>query len=236
MCGIAGILNLDGRPCDEEELRRLTNTLAHRGPDASGTFVDGPAGLGHRRLSILDLSDLGRQPMPCMGGRYQVTYNGEIYNFLELRRELESANIRFTTQSDTEVIGAAYHRWGADCVLRFNGMWAFAIWDTEQHELFISRDRFGIKPLHYLAEARRFVFASELKAFRHLRDFTPRPNDRELHRELATGVTGLEETYVAGVMKLRSGHNMLVSERGTRIWRWWRTCTRICRRWPRRCR
>src|SRR5439155_23518220 len=132
---------------------------AHRGPDGEGVHVDGPLGLGHRRLAILDLSKQGRQPMPCVDGRYWVTFNGEIFNFIELRRELEARGHTFRSESDTEVIGNAYHHWGAGCVLRFNGMWAFALWDAQRRELFLSRDRFGIKPLHYLDAPDRFVFA-----------------------------------------------------------------------------
>jgi asparagine synthase (glutamine-hydrolysing) len=223
MCGIAGILNLDGQPCNPDDVRLFTDALAHRGPDGRGVFTDGPIGLGHRRLAILDLSEQGKQPMPCLDGRYLITYNGEVYNFLELRRELEETGLTFKTESDTEVIVAAYHHWGADCVFRFNGMWAFAIWDTERRELFLSRDRFGIKPLRYMADSRRFAFASELKAFFHLPGFTAREDEREMHFALAKRAESTEETLVLGVKRLPGGHNMLVSAEGMRIWRWWRT-------------
>jgi asparagine synthase (glutamine-hydrolysing) len=224
MCGIAGILNRDGRPCEAEDVYALTRALAHRGPDGEGVYVDGPLGLGHRRLAILDLSESGKQPMSSVGGRYWVTFNGEIYNFLELRKELEGHGYAFVTESDTEVIGAAYDRWGADCVFKFNGMWAFALWDGQRRELFLSRDRFGVKPLHYLAEPGRFAFASELKAFLRLRDFTPRENEREMRRALLTSsAEAVEDTLLEGVKRLRGGHNMLVSAAGLRVWRWWRT-------------
>jgi asparagine synthase (glutamine-hydrolysing) len=223
MCGIAGILNLDGSPCDPLDVHCITEALAHRGPDGSGIHTDGCIGLGHRRLAILDLSDSGKQPLTLLEGRYWITYNGEVYNFLELRKELEGLGQRFTSDSDTEVIVAAYHHWGADCVLKFNGMWAFAIWDSHRRELFLSRDRFGIKPLHYLAEPGRFVFASELKSFLCLRGFTPRENQDEMRRMLSTGVESHEDTLLQGVKLLLPGHNMLVSASGTRIWRWWRT-------------
>lgn len=228
MCGIAGILNLDGRPCEADEVRAVTRALAHRGPDGEGVYTDGPLGLGHRRLAILDLSEAGKQPMPCLGGLYWVTFNGEIYNFLELRKELDGFGYRFANESDTEVIGAAYDRWGADCVFKFNGMWAFALWDGQKRELFLSRDRFGVKPLHYLSEPRRFVFASELKAFLHLPDFTPRENERAMRRALsaATHEAG-EDTLLQGVKRLRAGHNMLVGASGTKVWRWWRTLDHV---------
>ena len=222
MCGIAGIFNIDGRPCDSADLQRLTDAIVHRGPDGSGLHIDGPLGLGHRRLAILDLSESGRQPL-AYGNRYWITYNGEVYNFVELRRELETLGRDFTTNTDTEVVLAAYAQWGADCVLKFNGMWALGIWDTQRRELFLSRDRFGVKPLHYLREGGRLVFASELKAFLQLRDFVPRENADEIQRQLTTGMESPDATLLEGVRLLRPGHNMLVSASGVRSWRWW--CT-----------
>ena len=219
MCGIAGILNLDGRPCDPGDVRTFADALTHRGPDGSGVHTDGPIGLGHRRLAILDLSEHGRQPMRSVDGRYWITYNGEIFNFLELRRELESLGQRFATDSDTEIILEAYRRWGTDCVLRFNGMWAFAIWDAERRALFLSRDRFGVKPLRYLHDGRRFAFASELKAFRHLAGFTPRENEAEMRNLLARGGVSIEGTPFEGVKRLPGGYNLLVSAEGMRKWR-----------------
>lgn len=226
MCGIAGIFHLDQRPCDRESVRRLTDAIAHRGPDGEGVYTDGPVGLGHRRLAILDLSDSGKQPMQ-FGNRYWITYNGEVYNFVELRRELEGLGHRFQTESDTEVVLAAYQQWGAECVLKMNGMWAFAIWDRERREMFLSRDRFGVKPLHYLSEPHRFVFASELKAFLYLKDFVARENEDESRRQIATGIDSQEQTLIQHVMQLRPGHNMLVCATKVRIWRWWYTLDHI---------
>lgn len=157
MCGIAGF-----NWGDESLLKRMTATMVHRGPDGSGHFVDDNMSLGHLRLSILDLSENGHQPMAYK--KLQITYNGEIYNFLELRSELEKQGHVFHTNCDTEVILHAYEQWGQDCVTRFNGMWAFCIYDTEERKLFLSRDRFGIKPLHYYFDGKRFIFASELTA------------------------------------------------------------------------
>ena len=235
MCGIAGILHLDGSLCDRSDVQRITDALAHRGPDGSGIYTDGSVGLGHRRLAILDLSESGKQPMSVLDGRYRITFNGEVFNFLELRRELLKIGQTFHSETDTEVIVAAYHHWGADCVLKFNGMWAFAIWDSQRRELFLSRDRFGIKPLHYLSEPRRFVFASELKSFLHLHDFAARENEEELRRALTTRGESEEETLVQGVKLLRPGHNLLVSTSRTRIWCWWRTLdylTDVPKRFP----
>jgi asparagine synthase (glutamine-hydrolysing) len=230
MCGVAGILNLDGRPVEADEVGAITRALARRGPDGEGLYLDGPLGLGHRRLAILDLSDAGKQPMPCVAGRYWITYNGEVYNFVELRKELETLGHRFASDTDTEVIGCAYDQWGPDCVLKFNGMWAFAVWDARRRELFLSCDRFSIKPLHYLREPGRFVFASELKAFLHLRGFTPREDEEAMRRCLVDirATTGWDDsTLLRGVKRLRGGHNMLVSAAGTKVWRWWRTLDHI---------
>ena len=166
MCGIAGIVALEG--FDPAILMAMTNLVSYRGPDGRGfVFIDvhsGSAGeciynretppalqrpslgLGARRLAILDLSELGLQPMQIDNGDYWITYNGEIYNYLEIRKELEGQGESFRTHTDTEVILKAYRQWGQDCVQRFNGMWAFAIWDRKQRKLFCSRDRFGVKP------------------------------------------------------------------------------------------
>ena len=222
MCGIAGIFNSDQSPCDPSDVQSLTDALSHRGPDGWGIHTDGPVGLGHRRLAILDLSESGKQPL-AFGDRYWITYNGEVYNFVELRKELEALGQTFTTNTDTEVVVAAYHQWGADFVLKMNGMWAFAIWDSHKRELFLSRDRFGVKPIHYLADGKRFVFASELKSFLNLRGFTARENEEETRRQLTTGHESPEQTLLHGVKLLRPGHNMLVSASGIRTWRWWST-------------
>jgi asparagine synthase (glutamine-hydrolysing) len=222
MCGIAGIFNLDGRLCEPSDVGPLIDALAHRGPDGSGIYTHASIGLGHRRLAILDLSESGKQPMQ-FGDRYWITYNGEVYNFVELRRELETHGHRFSSDTDTEVVVAAYHQWGPECVLKMNGMWAFAIWDSHRRELFLSRDRFGVKPIHFLSEPARFVFASELKSFLHLRGFTPRENEEETCRQLTGLGESPDETLLEGVKLLRPGHSMVVSGSGTRIWRWW--CT-----------
>ncbi len=164
MCGIAGYLDLRGRPAAPATLSAMAMALAHRGPDDEGTFTDGPLGFAHRRLSVLDLTSAGHQPMQTSDGRYTIVYNGEVYNFPELRRELERLGHEFRSRTDAEVVLCAYAQWGADAVLRFNGMFAFAIWDSIEHALFLARDRYGIKPL-YLAETNGvLIFASEVKA------------------------------------------------------------------------
>lgn len=171
MCGITGIINLNGSPVAVEQLQRMTDSLAHRGPDGAGIFTDGNVGLGHRRLAIIDLSEAGRQPMSTEDGRLTLTYNGEIYNFRELRRELEAAGHRFRSQTDSEVVLNAFAEWGPKCILRFNGMFAFAVWDRLKKQLFLARDRYGIKPLYYTWQKNTFLFASEHKAFLHHESF-----------------------------------------------------------------
>ena len=166
MCGIAGIVNVDGRPVEQGAIERLTRLLAHRGPDGDGHWFNAErnVAVGHRRLAIIDPGPGGYQPMLSADERYVIVYNGEIYNFLELRLELEALGTKFRTQSDTEVILAAWQRWQENMLFRFNGMWALAIFDTRTRDLLLARDRFGIKPLLYAASAGRFVFASEQRA------------------------------------------------------------------------
>ena len=162
MCGISGIVRQPGAPVSEEEIRSINNLIIHRGPDAEGHFFGDNFAFGHRRLSILDLCEAGIQPMSYLD-RYTITYNGEIYNYLELRDELSSLGYEFRSQTDTEVILAAFDCWGEKCIDRFNGMWAFALYDQHRRSIFCSRDRFGIKPLYYTELGGHFVFCSEIK-------------------------------------------------------------------------
>jgi asparagine synthase (glutamine-hydrolysing) len=169
MCGIAGLLNLDGAPAEARVVQKMVRSLAHRGPDGEGLILDGPLGLGHRRLAIVDRSAAGSQPMASPCGRWLLAYNGEVYNAPELRRELESLGATFRSHSDTEVVLAALVRWGKKALARFNGMFALALWDRRSRRLLLARDRYGIKPLYcaqaYCAQAGpAFVFGSETKA------------------------------------------------------------------------
>jgi asparagine synthase (glutamine-hydrolysing) len=164
MCGIAGYFQIDGKAKpDKELLGRMVNMIRHRGPDDFGAFFDDKCALGQARLSIIDLST-GSQPLSNEDGTIWITFNGEIYNYVELRPELEKLGHRFCTQSDTEVIVHAYEQWGKECMNRFNGQWAFAIYDKKQDSLFLSRDRLGIRPIFYTMHGGRFYFASEIKA------------------------------------------------------------------------
>lgn len=225
MCGIVGIWNIDGSVVDQRELDQFTDSLSHRGPDGRGTHIDEKAclGLGHRRLAILDLTDSGHQPMSYGDERYWITYNGEIYNFIELRTELEALGHRFLSDSDTEIILSAYVQWGEACQLRFNGMWSFAIWDSTEKKLFISRDRFGVKPLFYLYDGRHFLFASELKAFIALPS-SIRPNfDLGMVAHFVNNES-VEKTILKGVKNLNGGFQLtLRQDKSPVIKRWWST-------------
>ncbi len=155
---------MNGEPVSPVNLRKMTDAIAHRGPDGEGFYIDSFIGLGHRRLAIIDLSPAGHQPMLSPDGNHALTYNGEVYNFQELRMELESLGHQFRSRTDSEVVLHAYAQWGANCLNRFNGMFAFAVWDKTRQELFLARDRYGIKPLYYTFTGNYFIFASEQKA------------------------------------------------------------------------
>jgi asparagine synthase (glutamine-hydrolysing) len=164
MCGIAGQYCYNGENPDRQLLAAMSERLFHRGPDGEGLYIKGSAGFVHRRLAIIDLSPDGLQPMTNEDDSLWLVFNGEIYNFIELRKELVEKGHTFHSKSDTEVILHAYEEWGHDCLTRFNGMWAFALWDEKKQELFCARDRFGIKPFYYTIVNGSFLFASEIKA------------------------------------------------------------------------
>lgn len=214
MCGIAGILHLDSAPVSLPILRRMTDVLAHRGPDGEGFFTSGPIGLGHRRLAIIDPSPAGQQPMGTEDGSVVITYNGEVYNFWELRLELERLGKRFHSKTDTEVVLRAYEAWGEACVERFNGMFAFAVWDRRQQRLFLARDRYGIKPLYYASVGRTFLFGSEIKAILAY-PVTPRRVSYAALSEYFTFQNVLSDlTLFDGIRLLPPGHTLTVEPGG----------------------
>ncbi|BAZ47944.1 asparagine synthase (glutamine-hydrolysing) [Nostoc sp. NIES-4103] len=227
MCGIAGIWNFNNQPIEKNDLLQFTNSLTHRGPDGYGIFLDPDEtiGLGHRRLAILDLSEKGKQPMSYGDGRYWITYNGEIYNFLEIRHQLEKLGHRFHTQTDTEVILAAYVEWGHECQLAFNGMWAFAIWDRLEKVLFLSRDRFGVKPFYFYQTHQQFSFASEMKAFLSLKGFQAKVDYDVMAAALASSwnIESQERCLFSRVKRLLPGHYAIVTPEKLDINRWWNT-------------
>lgn len=228
MCGIVGYMRLNGEDLSDQSLDAFTDSLAHRGPDSRGTWRDRRAGisLGNRRLAGIDLSSAGTQPMSYAKERFWITFNGTIYNYLEVREELKSKGYAFQSNSDTEVILAAYAAWGPDCQFKLNGDWAFAIWDRREAELFVSRDRFGGKPFFWWRMPAGIAFASELKAFVGIPEFRW-SFDEELVAETLTninGIEGTEWTYFKGVKRLRGGHHMIIKAgQEPRITRWWQT-------------
>jgi asparagine synthase (glutamine-hydrolysing) len=227
MCGIAGIVNLRGRPVEPNEIHRLTDQIAHRGPDGAGYWfsADRSVALGHRRLAIIDPGPGGYQPMSSADGRHVIVFNGEIYNFLELRQELEARGEKFRSESDTEVILAAWRNWREQMLLRFNGMWALAIFDTQTGDLFLARDRFGIKPLLYALSPERLVFASEYRALARS-GLISTTIDTEVARRLmldAFSIEASERTLSREVQRLQAGHLMWLRQGRRTIERWWRT-------------
>jgi asparagine synthase (glutamine-hydrolysing) len=183
----------------------MTDAIAHRGPDGEGHYCDGPVGLGHRRLSIIDLTDAARQPMETPDGRFVVTYNGEIYNFKELKVELSARGHRFNSTGDSEVLLHAFAEWGVDALLRFNGMFAFAIWDNRERRVTIARDRFGVKPVYYAEVDGTLLFASEIKAFRAFAGFASRIDPEGLAEYLSFQNFFTDRTLFANVRLLPAG-------------------------------
>ncbi len=215
MCGIAGQYCFEGGVPDRELLARMSDQLIHRGPDGVGTEIRGCTGLVHRRLAIIDLSEDGLQPMTSEDGTLWLVYNGEIYNYIELREELIKKGHRFHSRSDTEVILHAYEEWGTGCLQRFNGMWGFALWDERKGQLFCSRDRFGIKPFYYTVVGGSFLFASEIKALLEYPDAGKRPDDEILGTFLAWGVQDHSaRTMFDGIYQLKPAHGLLVTKDG----------------------
>lgn len=227
MCGISGIINTDGRVVQRDEIVRLTDLIAHRGPDGDGYWFNAERtiALGHRRLAIIDPGPTGHQPMASADGRHIIVYNGEIYNFLELRCELEAKGVTFRSQSDTEVILAAWQAWGEEMLLRFNGMWTVAIYETMTRELFLARDRFGIKPLLYAATPSRFVFASEQRALLRSGLVAVSLDVAVARRQMfdAFGIEGSERTLHREIRRLPAGHWLRLREGRVTVRRWW--CT-----------
>jgi asparagine synthase (glutamine-hydrolysing) len=210
VCGIAGVLELDGAPVSAVRLQAMADSIAHRGPDAEGVYSDGQLGFAHRRLAILDLSSAGRQPMQTPDGRYVINYNGEVYNFRELAAELQSLGHRFRSRGDTEVVLAAFAQWGVEALERLNGMFAFAVWDRDERELVLARDRYGVKPLYWSRTGDTLLFGSEVKALIAHGRYRPQM-DREALLEYFTFQNFLtDRTLFAGVHLLSPGVFMRV--------------------------
>ena len=217
MCGIAGILHADGHPASPILLKRMTDAIAHRGPDGEGIFVDGAYAVGHRRLAIIDLSPAGHQPMESADGRYIISYNGEVYNFNELRAQLEAKGHRFHSRTDTEVVLKAFIEWGTKSLSRFNGMFAFAIWDKRERTLLLARDRYGIKPLYYSTENNILTFGSEVKALLASGLVHARMNQEGLLEYLTFQNFFTDQTLFDGVKLLPAGTFAYIRSRSERL-------------------
>ncbi|MBC7250915.1 MAG: asparagine synthase (glutamine-hydrolyzing) [Anaerolineae bacterium] len=223
MCGICGVVNREGVPVQEELVRRMAGTLAHRGPDGRGVFVNGPCGLGHTRLAVIDLSPAAAQPMANEDGSLHIVFNGEIYNYRALREQVAAQGHALHSHSDTEVILHLYEDEGLHGVERLRGMFAFALWDSPRQRLFLARDRVGKKPLYYYQDDRRFVFGSEIKALLAHPQVPRRLNTAALPYYLVHGYVPAPETMFAGVKQLLPGHVLIVESGSVRTvpyWHW----------------
>jgi asparagine synthase (glutamine-hydrolysing) len=221
MCGIAGIVNLNGAPVDREEVQAMCDSIAHRGPDDQGFFVGSVVALGMRRLSIIDL-DGGHQPLANEDGTVWVVFNGEIYNFQSLRRQLLSHGHRFATDTDTEVIVHLYEDYGSELVQHLRGMFAFAVWDERKKQLLLARDRLGIKPLYYAETGNRLVFASELKAILQISEIDRQLDWSAVNHVFTSLTTPSSQSIIRGVRKLEPGHLLTAGQKQKpRVSRYW---------------
>ena len=206
MCGIVGQINFDKSPVSPVVLKKMTDAIRHRGPDGEGHWIEESVGFGHRRLSIIDPSPLGRQPMVSQDQRYILTYNGEVYNFRELRTELEAKGYGFRSQTDSEVVLYALVEWGSDALLKFNGMFALSFWDRKRKQLLLARDRYGIKPLYYFQNEQKLVFGSEQKAILEQPAFDRKINNQALLEYFTFQNIFTDQTLLEGIHLLQPGH------------------------------
>jgi asparagine synthase (glutamine-hydrolysing) len=221
MCGIAGIVNLNHRhQPSEQEMISMLAAIKHRGPDESGIYLGEGIGLGNVRLSIIDLSS-GQQPMSTSDGRYWIVYNGEVFNYIEVRRELEALGVRFSSQSDTEVVLQAYIHWGPECLLHFVGQFAIAIWDKVKKEIFLARDRMGIRPLFFTRSDGRFIFCSEIKGLFQVPGVKRVIDHKALSQIFTFWTTISPQTPFEDVFEVPPGHYILMNERETVSKKYW---------------
>ena len=206
MCGITGFVNSNGDAVSPVILKKMTDAIAHRGPDGEGHWIEGNVGLGHRRLAIIDLSPAGHQPMISADHRWVLSYNGEIYNYRELRTELEAEGVWFRSQTDSEVVLYALAHWGTQALLKFNGMFALALWDRKEKTLLIARDRYGVKPLYYSRQGSRFAFGSEQKAITVQPEFQKRLNKQALLEYFTFQNIFTDQTLLEDIQLLPAGH------------------------------
>ena len=232
MCGIAGILNLNNAPAKQEILETMMSDMKHRGPDDEGLYIKENIGFGFVRLSILDLSATGHQPMFDSSGQYLIIHNGEVYNYIELRKQLEIKGYSFKSNTDTEVILYSFIEWGQDCLHKFNGMWAFAIYDIINKTVFISRDRYGIKPLYYYHDDNHFVFASEippiLNILKKYYNILIEPDNQSIFDYLVFNRTDqTESTFFLHIKKLQHGCNIEIANHKVSNQQWYKLSENI---------
>ena len=225
MCGIVGQLNFDNSPVSPVVLKKMTDVIAHRGPDGEGHWIEEGVGFGHRRLSIIDLSPAGHQPMISSDNRYVLTYNGEIYNFRELRIDLEAKGYWFRSQTDSEVVLYSLAEWGSDALLKFNGMFALAFWDRKEKKLLLARDRYGIKPLYYFQNDKKLVFGSEQKVILEQPAFDRQINKKALLEYFTFQNIFTDNTLLEGIHLLHPGHfaylDLLKKEKSLKFFQYW---------------
>jgi len=222
MCGISGYIDFKKERDLDQIIRKMNETIFHRGPDNEGVFIENGVGLGHRRLSIIDLSSAGNQPFQ----KHELTlvFNGEIYNYIELRDELRNLGYQFSTETDTEVLISAYFHWGEKCLNKFNGMWAFSIYDPANNIVFCSRDRFGIKPFCYYSDDERLIFGSEEKQILQVWEKRPRLNLNTAASFLFLGELNVsEETFIENILHLPAGHNLSINltDKSIKLSKWY---------------
>jgi len=213
MCGIDGLLNFDGAPVDKDIVRRMCASLVHRGPDDEGYYIAGGIGLGHRRLSIIDLVS-GHQPLSNRDKTIWITYNGEIYNYVELRKQLIGVGHQFVTESDSEVIVHAYEQFGEECPKYLRGMFAFPLWDSRRQRFFLARDRIGKKPLFYFRSGNIFAFASEVKALLHHPEIPCEILSSTFPHYFTFGYAPSPHTFYRGILELPPAHTLTVEASG----------------------
>ncbi len=222
MCGICGIINFNNNIVEKDSLQQMMKIMKHRGPDDEGIFISKNIGFGHVRLSIIDLSTAGHQPMFSKDGRYILIFNGEIYNYIELKIELKKLGNKFYTNTDSEVLLISYIQWGKACLHRFNGMWAFAIYDTFKKELFTARDRYGIKPFYYYLDNQRFIFASEIPPILELINKVL-PDKQVIYDYLVFNRTDqTESTFFTSIKKLQHGSQIVIKHNKFELQKWYK--------------
>jgi asparagine synthase (glutamine-hydrolysing) len=222
MCGICGILNFNGESVNEKDIGKMMTEIKHRGPDDNGIYLNKNVGFGFVRLSIIDLSQSAHQPMFDESGRFLIVYNGEVYNYIEIREELKSKGYKFRSNGDTEVVLNSYLEWGIDCLNRFNGMFAFAIYDILNKKIFAARDRFGIKPFYYYLSNDKFIFGSEICAVLSAVKKTVRQNDNAIFDYIVFNRTDqTEDTFFKDIKKLQHGHYIEIENNNFKLNKWY---------------